>query len=85
MVLVPKGYQDQVRNILVTEAYIMLDVEGTGAATLHRVMKAGNVLLDSEEVSRRPFVAFAPLPKPHSFYGSNFAENYVRHRTHVPC
>ena len=69
-----KGYQDQVRNILVTEAYIMLDVEGTGTATLHRVMKAGNVLLDSEEVSRRPFVAFAPLPKPHSFYGSNFAE-----------
>ena len=41
-----KGYQDQVRNILVTEAYIMLDVEGTGTATLHRVMKAGNVLLD---------------------------------------
>ena len=57
-----------------TEAYILLDVEGTGTATLHRVMKAGNVLLDSEEVSRRPFVAFAPLPKPHSFYGSNFAE-----------
>ena len=25
-------------------------------------------------MSRRPFVAFAPLPKPHSFYGNNFAE-----------
>ena len=69
-----KGYQDQVRNILVTEAYIMLDVEGTGTATLQRVMKAGNVLLDIEEVNRRPFIAFAPLPKPHSFYGSNFAD-----------
>ena len=44
-----KGYQDQVRNILVTEAYILLDVEGTGTATLHRVMKAGNVLLDMKK------------------------------------
>lgn len=68
------GYQDQVRNILVYEAYIMLDVEGTGTAKLHKVFKAGNSILDMEEVDRRPFIAFAPLPKPHSFYGSNFAD-----------
>ena len=69
-----KGYQDQVRNVLVYEAYIMLDAEGTGTATLHKVIKAGNSVLDMEEVDRRPFVSFAPLPKPHSFYGSNFAD-----------
>ena len=68
-----KGYQDQVRDVLVYEAYIMLDSEGTGTATLHKVIKAGNSILDMEEVNRRPFVSFAPLPKPHSFYGSNFA------------
>ena len=68
------GYQDQVRSILVYEAYIMLDVEGTGTAKLHKVFKAGNTVLDMEEVDRRPFIAFAPLPKPHSFFGSNFAE-----------
>lgn len=68
------GYQDQVRNVLVYEAYIMLDTEGTGTATLHKVIKAGNSVLDMEEVNRRPFVSFAPLPKPHSFYGSNFAD-----------
>jgi hypothetical protein len=68
------GYQDQVRNILCYEAYIMMDVEGTGVATLHRVVKAGNALLDIEEVDRRPFVTFVPLPIPHAFYGSNFAE-----------
>ena len=44
-----------------------------GIAKLHRVLKAGNVLLDVEEVSRIPFVCFAPLPVPHAFYGSNFA------------
>lgn len=68
------GYQDQVRNIMCYEAYIMLDVEGTGIAKLHRVIKAGNTLLDMEEVDRRPFITFCPLPTPHAFYGSNFAE-----------
>ena len=67
------GYQDQVRNIMVYESYIYIDIEATGIAKLHRVLKAGNVLLDVEEVSRIPFVCFAPLPVPHAFYGSNFA------------
>jgi hypothetical protein len=68
------GYQDQVRNIMCYEAYIMLDAEGTGMAKLHRVIKAGNTILDMEEVDRRPFITFCPLPTPHAFYGSNFAE-----------
>lgn len=71
------GYQDQIRNIMCYECYIMLDVEGTGEARLHKVTKAGNVLLEIEEVERRPFVTFSPLPIPHSFYGSNFAEKVV--------
>ena len=71
------GYQDQVRNIMVYEAYIKLDVEGTGVAKLYRVLKAGNVLLEMEETNRIPFVCFAPLPIPHAFYGSNFAEKLV--------
>jgi hypothetical protein len=72
-----KGYQDQVRTVLVYEAYIMLDVEGTGTAVLHRVVKAGNVLLEKEQVKRRPFITFTPLPIPHTFYGSNFAEKLI--------
>ena len=56
------------------EAYMMVDVEGTGTATLHRILKAGNALLEVEEVDRKPFIAFCPLPIPHSFYGSNFAD-----------
>lgn len=71
------GYQDQMRTVLVYEAYILLDVEGTGTAKLQRVVKAGNVLLEREEVDRRPFITFAPLPIPHAFYGSNFAEKLI--------
>ena len=71
------GYQDQVRTVLVYEAYIMLDCEGTGVAKLQRVVKAGNVLLEKEEVKRRPFITFCPLPIPHTFYGGNFAEKLI--------
>ena len=72
-----QGYQDQVREVMVYEAYINLDVDGTGEAVLHKVCKAGNQILEIERVDRRPFVFFTPLPTPHSFYGSNFAEKLI--------
>ena len=75
------GYQDQVRHIMVYEAYIMLDTEGEGIAKLHRIVKAGNVILDKEQVDRRPFIVFCPLPIHHSFYGSNFADKLCAPRT----
>lgn len=70
-------YQDPVRSVMVYEAYIYLDVEGTGVAELYRVVKAGNQLLEQERVQRHPFIAFVPLPTPHSFYGNNFADKVV--------
>ena len=62
-----QGYQDQVREVMVYEAYINLDVDGTGEAVLHKVCKAGNQILEIYKVDRRPFVFFTPLPTPHSF------------------
>ena len=69
-----RGYQEQVRDVLVIEAYMIVDIEGTGEAKLHKIIKAGNALLDVEEVDRKPFIPFVPLPIPHAFYGSNFAD-----------
>jgi hypothetical protein len=71
------NYQDQVRNITVYEAYMELDCEGTGIAELYRIIKAGNTLLSKDKVTRKPFVAFVPLPIPHSFYGSNFGSKVI--------
>ena len=56
---------------------MQLDVDGSGTTQLHRIIKAGNALLDIEQVNRKPFVVFTPLPIPHAFYGSNFAEKLV--------
>ena len=72
-----KGYQDQVRDIMVYECYVMLDKEGTGIAYLYKVCKAGNVILECTEVDRKPFIVFTPLPIPHAFYGSNFASKVI--------
>lgn len=72
-----EGYQRQTRQVTVVEAYIELDIEATGIAELYRVVKASNVLLEKELVSRRPFVAFVPLPIPHAFHGNNFAEKIL--------
>jgi hypothetical protein len=69
--------QDQVRKVTVYECYVTLDIEGTGEARLWKIIKAGGQVLDKEEVNRRPFVTFVPLPIPHSFYGSNFAKKII--------
>lgn len=71
------SFQDQVRQIAVYECYITLDIDGEGEAKLYKIVKAGEHILDKEEVNRKPFVAFVPLPIPHSFYGSNFAEKVI--------
>jgi hypothetical protein len=72
-----EGYQDQVRTVMVYEAYIMLDVDGTGEAELWRVVKAGNQMLEKSKASRRPFVAFCPLPIPHAFFGTNYGAKVI--------
>lgn len=70
-------YQDQVKSVVVHEVYIELDVEGSGVAELYKIIKAANVILDKEKVNRKPFITFVPLPIPHSFFGSNFAEKLI--------
>lgn len=72
-----EGYQDQVRQVMCYEAYIMLDKEGTGTARLYRCFMAGTTLLDCELADRIPFIAFVPIPVPHAFFGSNFAEKLI--------
>lgn len=72
-----RGYQDQVRSVMVYECYIMLDPDGSGIARLHKICKAGNAVLEMYEVDRMPFCVFTPLPIPHAFFGSNFADKLI--------
>jgi hypothetical protein len=69
--------QEQSKYIMVYECYMYLDMDGSGETKLYKITKAGNVVLDSEQVDCKPFIAFTPLPVPHSFYGSNYAARVI--------
>jgi len=62
--------------IEVTEAYMKMDVYGTGNATMHRfILGGGNKeLLDFEPWGEVPFAIFEIDPEPHTFYGRSIAD-----------
>ena len=64
------------RNVTVTEAYMRMDVEGTGTPVLHKFLCGGTnyKLLDFEPCDELPFAKFEVDPEPHTFYGRSLAE-----------
>ena len=60
----------------VTEAYMKMDVYGTGEATMHRFMLGGGnqKLLDFEPWGDVPFAVFEIDPEPHTFFGRSIAD-----------
>ena len=67
------------RLVAITEAYMKIDVEGTGVAQMHKVVLGGNKykLLDYEPCSHLPFAVFEVDPEPHTFYGRSVADLIV--------
>lgn len=66
---------DAARKVSVTEAYCRMDLDGR--PKLWRIVVANGKLLLKETVLRLPFVFFVPLPRPHSFWGSNYAKKVI--------
>ncbi|APW37646.1 hypothetical protein RD110_10955 [Rhodoferax koreense] len=62
------------RIVWVTECYIRCDYDGDGIAELRKVVRAGNQILDNEEVDCAPFVSICPVPLSHMFYGLSVAD-----------
>ena len=64
------------RLVAVTEAYMKIDVNGTGIAQMHKILMGGNQykLLDYEPCSHLPFAVFEVDPEPHTFYGRSVAD-----------
>ena len=64
------------RPVAVTEAYMKIDVNGTGVAQMHKILMGGNQykLLDYEPCSHLPFAVFEVDPEPHTFYGRSVAD-----------
>ena len=64
------------RPILVTEAYMRIDVYGNGFPLLHRVLCVGNSykMLDYMPCDEVPFAIFEVDPEPHAFFGRSQAD-----------
>jgi len=69
--------QEQTEHVIVYEAYIYIDMDGSGEAKLWKITMAGNTILDKEQVDKKPFLSFTPIPLSHAFYGSNYAARVI--------
>jgi hypothetical protein len=67
------------KKVLVTEAYMRIDADGTGIPILHRVIMGGTSykLLDIEPWDEIPFAIFEVDPEPHAFFGRSVADLLV--------
>ena len=64
------------RIVSVTEAYMKMDIDGTGVPILHKFLCGGTnyKLLAYEPCDEIPFAKFEVDPEPHAFYGRSLAE-----------
>jgi len=70
--------QEQTEHVLITECYMPIDMDGSGVAKLWKVTLGGqDTILDKEQVDKKPFISFTPIPLPHAFYGSNYAARVI--------
>ena len=64
------------KMVKVTEAYMRVDVEGTGKPLLHCFLMGGEKrkILRKDVVDDTPFAVFEIDPEPHAFYGRSLVE-----------
>jgi len=64
------------RRVKLTEAYMRMDIEGTGIPRLYKFICAGTgyEILDYELCDMVPFAVFEVDPEPHTFFGRSLVE-----------
>lgn len=64
------------RKVLITEAYMKMDIEGVGVAKLYKFLCAGDKykVLDYEPCDYLPFAVFEVDPEPHTFFGRSLVD-----------
>ena len=69
--------QEATRLLTVYETYGEIEMDGSGVASMWKIVHCGQTVLDKEMVERHPFRVFCPLTMPHSFFGGNFAARVI--------
>lgn len=67
------------RRVLITEAYMKMDIEGTGIPRLYKFLCGGAdyKVLDYELCDFQPFAVFEVDPEPHTFFGRSLVDIIV--------
>ena len=80
-----RGYDDEddegqvdpsMRRVLLTEAYMRMDIQGTGIPREYRFICVGEdyVILDRQLCDMNPFAVFEVDPEPHTFFGRSLVD-----------
>ena len=71
-----EGFDPASRQVLLTEAYMKVDVEGTGIPQCYKFLMGGTnyKLLSFEAWDDVPFINFCADPIPHAFFGQSIAD-----------
>jgi len=69
-------FDPSMKLIEVTEAYMKIDVYGTGTPIMHRILMGGgrDTIIDYEPFGTLPFAVFEIDPEPHAFFGRSIAD-----------
>ena len=69
-------FDPSMRLIEVTEAYMKIDVYGTGTPIMHRILMGGgrDTIIDYEPWGTLPFAVFEVDPEPHAFFGRSISD-----------
>lgn len=64
------------RPVLMTEAYMKMDIEGTGVPKMYKFICAGTKykILEQELCDYNPFAVFEVDPEPHAFFGRSVVD-----------
>lgn len=64
------------KKVMVTEAYMRIDIDGTGVPTLYRAILGGSAykLLSVEPADELPYAIFEIDPEPHTMVGRSIAD-----------
>jgi hypothetical protein len=70
------GADPTMRPVVITEAYMRMDIEGVGIPRLYKFICAGDdyEVLDYELCDYQPFAVFEVDPEPHTFYGRSLVD-----------
>ena len=74
------------REVLVVEAYLLMDYDGDGIAEWRKILKAGNTILMNEPCDGNPFCVMTSIPIQHTLFGMSVAElamNIQKQNTHL--